>query len=471
MKLAYFLWSFMERLGTSVLSFLGNILLSYFVLPHDFGIVASLGIFTSLIFVFVDCGLSDGLLRQKEVTRSEVNTLLIFNTSVGVAVFVIYTLIAPFVASWFNIPEIRSVMPALGFGAVFSGLSIAQATRLRSELRFRHMAMVNLSSITLALLVAFIMALCGMKYWALVALQVGFAAFYFLSPLVSSKWNFKFEFDKTAFKRLWKFGSNLLLSTLVTQLSQNIFAFLLGKYYSPAQAGYMGQAQKLQQTPTNSIEMTISSTSFVAIAKNDSDDLKRMEFERMFGVMTYVNTLFCCLMLAISAPLIGFVFSDKWLPVIPYLRIMLVWGLVYPVCSFMMILFKIFNLTSVIRNVLIVEKVLIVLVAFLLVSKGVIVMVSSAASLSVLSLLLYFFFAERYVGVSFVKLLRTFIANILLGAAALLPAWLTMTFTSGAISLLLSAVVFVFVAAVLCRIARPMYFNYIAGRIMKLCGK
>ena len=149
----------------------------------------------------------------------------------------------------------------------------------------------------------------------------------------------------------------------------------------------------------------------------------------------------------------------------------LVWGLVYPVCSFMMILFKIFNLTSVIRNVLIVEKVLIVLVAFLLVSKGVIVMVSSAASLSVLSLLLYFFFAERYVGVSFVKLLRTFIANILLGAAALLPAWLTMTFTSGAISLLLSAVVFVFVAAVLCRIARPMYFNYIAGRIMKLCGK
>lgn len=460
MRLAYFLWSFVERFGTSLLSFGGNILLSYLVSPHDFGIVASLGIFTSLIFVFVDCGLSDGLLRQKEVTDREVNTLLVFNVSVGIAVFVLYAALAPFVASWLRMPEITSVMPALGLGAIFSGLSIAQATRLRSELRFRHMAIINLIAITSALLLAVAVALMGLRYWALVAMQIGFAAFYFLALLVSSKWNFKLEFDKEAFSRLWKFGSNLLVSTLVTQLSQNIFAFLLGKYYSPTQAGYMGQAQKLQQTPTNSIEMTISGTSFVAIAKNESDEMKKSEFERMFGVMTYVNTLFCCLFLAISAPVIEVVFSDKWLPVIPYLRVMLVWGLVYPVCSFMMILFKTFNLTSVIRNVLIIEKVLIVLVAILLVSRGVIVMVSSAASLSLLSLVLYCYFAERHTGIRLKSLLRTYGSNLLLGALALIPAWAVTTLCGGLTTLLLSAAVFLLIAAAVCRLARPDYWNY-----------
>ena len=56
------LWSLTERFGASAVSLVGNILLAALLTPDDFGLVAMLGIFTSLVYALIDCGMSDALL-------------------------------------------------------------------------------------------------------------------------------------------------------------------------------------------------------------------------------------------------------------------------------------------------------------------------------------------------------------------------------------------------------------------------
>lgn len=417
MKWIYYIWSFIERFGTSMVSFGGNLVLAYLLTPADFGMVAMLGVFTSLIFTLVDCGLSDGLLRESAPSDRDFNTLFFFNLATGVGLALLYLALSPVVAWYMGRPALQPVMAVMGSGAVFSGLSIAQFTRLRSRLQFKRIAAINLGSISLALAVAVTMAVNGCRYWSLVALQVGYAGFAVLLLALSSRWNLKWEFDVSRFKQLWRFGVNLLVSTLFVQLSQNIFAFVLGKFYSPVQAGYMGQAQKLQQTPTNSVEGAVSTTSFVLIAKQTDPVERRKAIVRMLGVMTLINSLLGGALIGLGGVIIDLLLPDKWLPAIPYVRLMAVWGLVYPVCNFMGIIFKLYDRTSVIRNVIIVEKALIVIAALVLYRWGIAAAILGASAISSLALAIYMHQASRLTGISLGRLAFTYLRSL----AAALP--------------------------------------------------
>ncbi len=469
MKIIFYIWAFLERFGTNVVSLLGYIVLSYLLNPEDFGLVSMTAIFTSLIYVFVDCGLSDGLLREKKPANSDFNTLFFFNLAIGaVLAFVFFAISAP-VARYFGHPEIRGIMIAFGSLAVLSGLTISQIAKLRSQLQFKKIAAINISSTFLALAVAIGMAYAGLRYWALVELQLGYLFFYLVFLLFFSKWNLKPEFDVARFKQLWAFGVNLLFSTFVTQISQNIFTFILGKFYNPAQAGYMGQAQKLQQAPTNSLENSISITSYTLIAKKETAAEKRDAIITAFGLMTLTNALLCALLLAVSKPLITVIFPQKWLPVIPYLNLMLAWALIYPVNNFMMIIFKLFNKTSIIRNVLVLEKCGIIVVALLLYPLGVPAMICGAIALSILSFCLYSAAAQRVASVPYLSLFRIFAANIAVPLMATAVAFAaTQLISSAIVALIVGTVVFLVTASLLVKFLRAKYYSLIFSQVRSL---
>lgn len=468
----YFIWSLIERFGTNAISLIGNIVLSYLLLPEDFGLVASLAVFTSVVYVFIDCGLSDGLLSMSAPTRRDFNTVFYFNVGVGTALCLLYVLIAPLVARYFGNPEICPVMRAFGGGAFLSGLTIAQLTRLRSQLQFRKIAAINLTSVALALAVAVLMALAGLRYWALVELQVGYTFFLLLLMALFSRWQLRLEFDTARFKALWGFGVNLLFSTLLTQVSQNIFTFILGKYYNPAQAGYMGQAQKLQQSPVNSMENSISGTSFVLIAKYQTQAEKCDSIIRMFGVASFAIIMLCSLLLSVSYPVIKAVFPDAWLPVVPYFRMMLLWGMVYPLGNFMMIVFKLFNKTSVIRNVLIVEKSLIIVLAFSLYPYGVTAMITGAIVLSLLSLTLYVAYAQRVTGIAMKRFFAVYASHLAMGLSiAAVAHAATLLFHFSVYALLAGTLVFVALMLLVCRLFRREYYDFIVAHARALFAR
>lgn len=359
-------------------------------------------------------------------------------------------------------------MNIFGIGAIISGLNIAQMTKLRSKLEFKKIALINMGSALSSLIVSVIMAKLGFGYWALVALQVCYSMFNLLYLILFSKWHLRLEFDVYRFKQLWHFGMNLLLSTLVTQMSRNIFAFVIGKYCAPAQAGYIGQAQKLQETPTNSLESTISVTSYVLIAKNKKDSDKSNGFIQMFDVMTFVNTMFCALLLSLSLPIIDFVFPEKWLPVVPYFRMMLCLGLISPVCNFMMVIFKLFNKTSIIRNVLLIEKTFVIIFAFLLYPFGFFAIIGAAIVLSVITFLLYMYYASKIGKINKKDFIKIYSENIAIGAVIGSLVYLSTNIISNSfVSVLIGSCLFLFLMLVACRMLKREYYEYMTHFIKK----
>lgn len=403
------------------MSLVGNILLAALLTPDDFGLVAMLGIFTSLVYALIDCGMSDALLREPTPTRRDFNTLFFFNVSVGIAIALLFFACSHVVAWLFGRDELQPVMAVLGLGAVFSSLAIAQATHLRSQLQFRRLALINMGAIVLALVLALIMAWQGMRYWALVELQVGFSAFYWLLLVIVSRWQLRWEFDTLRFRQLWRFGVNLLVSTMVVQFSQNIVAAVLGRFYSASQAGYMGQAQKLQQAPVAALEGGISNVTYASIAKETHPDRQDQAFLRMFRIFTAVLLIGCGLGIALSKPIITLLFPDRWLPTVPYLRLLLCWAMVYPLGGFMMVMLKLRDRTAIVRNIILAERTAIILAALLLWRWGVAAMLAAFIVISAIAALCYFWQAARVSTLRATRLLAIYFTHLLLAAIITLP--------------------------------------------------
>ena len=415
-----YFWSLTERFGASAVSLVGNILLAALLVPDDFGLVAMLGVFTSLVYALIDCGMSDALLREPEPSRRDFNTLFYFNVAAGLLIALLFVAMSPLVAWLYGRDELQPVMAVLGLGAVFSAMTIAQTTRLRSQLQFNRLALINIGAVSLALAVALLMAWCGLHYWALVELQVGFAAFYWLLLAVTSTWQLRWEFDTVRFRLLWRFGVNLLASTIIIQLSNNIVAALLGKFYNVTQAGYMGQAQKLQQAPIAALEGGVSNATYVQVAKLTDPEAQDQAYVRIYRIFTLILLVGCALGIVLARPLVGWLFPDRWLPTVPYLQLLLAWAMVYPLGGFFMVMLKLRDLTAVVRHIIIAERSAIILAALALWPWGVPAMIVAFTLISAFAALCYVWQIARVSTISPSRLLTIYLINFVPAALILL---------------------------------------------------
>ena len=64
-----FLWRFAERCGAQLVTFIVSIVLARILAPEDYGQIALITVFTTIMQVFVDSGLGLSLIHISEPTR------------------------------------------------------------------------------------------------------------------------------------------------------------------------------------------------------------------------------------------------------------------------------------------------------------------------------------------------------------------------------------------------------------------
>ena len=473
MKLAYFLWAALERFGANGISLVGNVALSYFVAKEDFGIVTSLMIFTQLIFVFNDCGLSDGVMRRQNATDRDFNTLFWFNVIAGSTLCLAFNLFAPLIGSMFSTPEeTEAVVRVVGIGAVFGAMNIMPMTKLRYNLKFKKISIISIITVLTSVSTAITLGYLGMRYWAVVTLSVGYQFFMFVYLVITTKWHLKIEFDRKVFGELWRFGVNLMMSVITIQVAQNIFSLLIGRR-SQVQAGLYGQANKLQFSPQKSIEGIMSSTYYTVVAKETDEERKRVEVAKMIDTTVFVLLLFIGCAFAISFPLIDVVFPASGIDIGPYFRILLVLGFFQAFNRFAQVLYKLYNKTALVRNLSFVENGAVIAMAVALFALKVEVMpvIAVAIVITAAMTLVYLLYGAKVSGVKFSTFGGAFLRNMLSISAATAVAFLVAGLLPSAVGLFVGIVVFFVALLGFCAIFNRRYVGFFKKAVAKILPK
>ena len=327
-----FLWRFAERCGAQGVSFVVSIVLARLLVPEDYGLIALVTVFTSILQVFVDSGLGTALIQKENADDIDFSTVFYFNIIFCCILYVLLFFCAPWISEFYGKPELTLIIRVLGLTLVISGMKNIQQAFISRNMMFKRFFYATLVGTIMAAIIGIIMAYSGFGVWALVMQGLVNASIDTLILWITVKWYPKKVFSFARLKVLFSFGWKLLCSRLLETVYQDIRQLIIGKFYSSADLGFYNRGKQFPNLIIVNINTSIDSVLLPVMAKeqNDAETLKRM-MSRSIKTSTYIIMPMMVGLAACGESLIRLLLTEKWLECVPYMTVFCLYYALQPI--------------------------------------------------------------------------------------------------------------------------------------------
>ena len=382
------LWSFIDSFANFGVQFLIGIVLARILSPREFGLIGMLTIFIALSQSFIDSGFSTALVRKRDCTQTDYSTIFFFNLAVSLLCYVLLFAFSGAISSFFDEPQLKSLVQVLGIGLILNSFGIIQRTILTKTINFKLQTKISLIASLGSGIIAITMALKGFGVWSLVALTLSRYALTSIFLWVYTNWNPTLVFCLKSFSELFGFGSKLLLSGLIDTAYRNIYYLIIGKYFSAVELGFYTRADQFQTLPSSNLNAIISRVSFPVLA-SIQDDIPRLKknYRKLIKSTMLLTFILMLGMAAIAKPMILTLIGEKWLPSAIYLQLLCFVGMLYPLHAINLNMLKVQGRSDLFLRLEIIKKILAVPIILLAVFMGIKAMI---IGMFVLSLIAYY---------------------------------------------------------------------------------
>lgn len=326
-------WSFTDNILQQVANFIVGIILARILLPEEFGVFGVVSLFIAILNVFVNNGLSDALIYKREPTEKEYNTVFWANVFLGLFTYLVLYFVAPLIAFFFNQEALINLIRITAVSIVLISFSSIHRTIFIKNIDFKTITIISVIAVFLSGTVAVYMAENGFGIMSLVIRVVLGQFISLLLFWVLNNWRPKLLFDFNAFKKMYHYGVPLFWSRLVNSLYDNLYFFVIGKFFSPASLGYYTRAKSFENLASRNIINTVQRVSFSTLSaiedkKNQLELFKKIILGTFFVTSFFMTVLFVC-----ANEIVLILIGNKWIQSIEYLKILSVSGLFMPLYS------------------------------------------------------------------------------------------------------------------------------------------
>ena len=327
-----FLWRFFERVGAQGVKLLVEIILARILLPDDYGIIALVTVFITILNVFVDSGLGNALIQKKDADNVDFSSVFWFNIVWCLMLYVSLYFTAPLISQFYAKSDITKVLRVLGLQVFISGVKNVQQAYVYRTMQFRKFFFSTLGGTIGAAFVGIWMAYHGYGVWALVGQQLFNMLVDTLILWITVKWRPQFVFSFQRFKELFSYGWKLLASALIDTTYTEIRQLVIGKIYTASDLAYYNRGQQFPHLFIMNVNSAIDSVLLPTMSReqDDSDRVKALT-RRSIQVSTYIMAPLMMGLAFVGEPFIRLLLTEKWIPCVPYMRIFCITFMFYPI--------------------------------------------------------------------------------------------------------------------------------------------
>ena len=326
-----FLWSYAERCGAQVVTFLVSVVLARLLSPSDYGTIALVTVFTNILQVFVDSGLGTALVQKKNADELDFSSVFYFNVVACIVLYVGIFFAAPYIAVFYNDPSLVAIIRVIGLTIVISGVKNIQQAYISRNMLFKRFFFATLSGTVFSAVLGITMALCGFGIWALVAQMLSNPAIDTLVLWITVRWRPKKAFSWKRLKDLLTFGVSLLASSLISTTYNNVRNLIIGKLYSTEDLAYYNQGEKFPKMIVGNINAAIDNVLLPTLASEQENKQRVKSMTRIaMKISVYIMAPLMIGMVFCAEPIVRLVLTDKWIQCVPFLRIFCISYMFYP---------------------------------------------------------------------------------------------------------------------------------------------
>lgn len=330
--LVNFIWRFAERCGAQLVTFIVSIVLARILSPSDYGTIALVTVFTTILQVFIDSGLSTALIQKKDADDLDFSSVFYFNFIVCLILYIIMFVSAPCIADFYKDSNLITIIRVISLTLIISGVKGVQQSYVSRNMLFKRFFFSTLGGTIFSAVLGIIMAYAGFGVWAIVFQQLSNNAIDTLILWITVKWRPIKKFSWIRLKHLLSFGWKMLASSLLDTVYNNLRNMIIGKLYTSADLAFYNQGDKFPKLIVTNINTSIDSV-LLPTMSNEQDNHVRVKdmTRRAIKISTYIMAPLMIGLAFCARPIVQLVLTDKWLPCVPYLQIFCVSYLFWPI--------------------------------------------------------------------------------------------------------------------------------------------
>lgn len=465
-------WSFAERILAQLISFVVSIVLARILAPENYGTLAIVNVFVAIGDALVSGGFGIALVQKKNADERDFNSIYWISIVISSILYGILFVLAPFISKFYSNNELTLITRVLGIRLVVSALNSIQLAYIQKNLLFKKNCIISTLGAFSSGIIAIILAMTGVGVWALIFQNLASVIITTTILFVFIDWKPKFQCSINSIKEMWGYGSRVFLATTVETLEDNIRTLIVGKVFSAEDLAYYNQGKRFPQLLVNDI---VNSTGKVLLPyfSGQQDDLeKNKELMRLsIRVSSFILLPLIFGIVGIADNFISFFLTDKWMPCVPYLRIL---SLVYLTRSINAVLKNallaigksgVFLFHEIVTSITTI--VLIMLAAFYF--HSVTLIAWSYVVVSLVDTYIFSYFSRKYFLYSFQELAKDYIPSLILaGLMCAIVYWGgKLSFMNSLILLIIQIAIGMIVYIILAWILKMDAFIYIVSYIKR----
>ena len=263
------LWTIIGYGASQGLRLGANLILTRFLVPEAFGIMALINVFITGLNLFSDIGIGPSIVQNPRGDDPNfLNTAWTIQVIRGFGIWVFCLFLAKPLGDFYGNSQLFLLIPIIGFSMVIGGFSSTSLLTLNRQMNLRKLIVFDITVQSIGLIVMIVWARISPTIWSLVIGNLVMS----IIKMVASHFLIKgyknvFAWDKTALEDLVNFGRWILLTTAMTFLATQADKLILGKLFSLEFLGIYTVAYTFADLPRQIMNRLNSKVMFPVIAK------------------------------------------------------------------------------------------------------------------------------------------------------------------------------------------------------------
>lgn len=463
-------WSFAERLTTQGVTFVVSLIIARILEPSDYGVIAIVSALISFLNVFATAGYGTALVQKKDSDDRDFNTVFTFSGLMALLLYAFLFFGAPWIAKLYDIPALTPLIRVMGLRLPVTAFNSVQRAYVTKRMEFRKFFWSTTIGTIVSAMVGVTMALSGCGIWALAGQYLTSTIIDAIVLYIVFEWKYKPYYSHKRAVPLFKFGSGVLLATLVDAIYQEARTLIVGKKYDTASLAVYNRGEQFPKLFVLNISSAIDGVLMPAFCQLQDDCAQlRNALKRSIQISSLLVMPLMVGLAVVAEPMIQVVLTEKWLEAVPYVQVFCLSYMFNPLQTASNQVIKALGKSKLYLILEMIKKTVFILSLVVAVQYGVFAIAVTAVVVSIVSCLINAGVMQKLIGYSvwrqLLDILPGFLAAIIMGiVVAVLPGLISNSFMLLVCQILVGGVVYVLLSYLFNRDVTRYLLNILKGK-------
>lgn len=314
-----------------VLAFIRFFILARLLLPEHFGQMGIAFLVLSILDTFSTTGFNVALVQKKDA-EPYLDVAWTVQILRGTLLFLFLISVSGLIAHLFNEPMVGPLMCLLSVRVLVQGFYNTGVVFFQKGLEFSKYFAYLLTMSVVEFVVTVAVALVTRDAWALAVGSVAGAVAGLIASYVLHPYHPRLRLNKVKTREIFQFGRWVLSGSSLLFLFMNGDDFLVAKLLGAAALGLYQMAYRLSNLPTSLIADAIAEVAFPAFSRlQENLSVLGNAYLQVIQLIVFLSSPLIGVILFFSADFIQLFLGEKWLPMLPALQLLALWGFTRPI--------------------------------------------------------------------------------------------------------------------------------------------